>query len=142
MAMLKKLLASRWHAVKTGVPGQRFRRRYYRRRETNRGALMRSLQFLVGIVLIPVGLFFMPAPGPGILILLVGATLAARESLMIARALDAGEVAVRKLLSLGQRLWRRSSWWVRAPALVAASATLAALLVAGWLLAPNDWKGF
>lgn len=140
--MLKKLLASRWHAFKTGTPGQRFRRRYYRRRETARGPLLRSLQFFGGIALMLAGMFFMPAPGPGLLILFVGAALVAQESLLVARALDASEVGIRKLLLLTRRIWRKSSWWVRAPALLLVTAALTATLAAGWWIAPAEWKSF
>lgn len=140
--MLKKLLASRWHAFKTGMPGQRFRRRYYRRRESPRGPLLRSLQFFSGILLMLAGLFLMPAPGPGILVLLLGATLAARESLLVARALDTAEVLSRKLVSQTRRRWRKSSWWARAPALVFATAAMVGLLLAGWILVPTEWKPF
>ncbi len=52
------------------------------------------------------GLFFLPAPGPGFLILFAGAALLAEESLTAARALDWTEVRLRRLAKWGRRAWR------------------------------------
>lgn len=61
------------------------------------------------MLLIAVGLFFLFIPGPGLLILLLGASLIAQESLLVARALDWTEIRLRKLLIWSLRAWRRSS---------------------------------
>ena len=39
----------------------------------------------------------MPAPGPGLLIVFIGACMLADESLTVARALDRAELALRRL---------------------------------------------
>jgi hypothetical protein len=54
---------------------------------------------------VAVGLFFVVAPGPGVLFLLPGAALLSQESLALARLLDRGEIWLRTKLrrTNGQR---------------------------------------
>ena len=52
-----------------------------------------------GALLIAVGLFMLVAPGPGILVLLVGCAMVAGESQPMARFLDATEVRIRRAIS-------------------------------------------
>ena len=60
---------------------------------------MRALSILAGAVLIAAGFFMLVAPGPGILVLLVGCALIAEESQLMARFLDGSEVGIRRLIS-------------------------------------------
>jgi hypothetical protein len=60
---------------------------------------MRALSILGGAVLIAAGLFMLIAPGPGILVLLVGCALVAEESHYMARFLDWAEVRIRRAIS-------------------------------------------
>lgn len=66
------------------------------------------------------GIFFLPAPGPGMLILFIGASLIAQESLLAARTLDWTEFRLRALAARSRRWWRSAS--PAAKALLAVSA--------------------
>jgi hypothetical protein len=74
---------------------------------------------VAGVLLMAAGIFLMPAPGPGFIVVLLGGALLSEESMFVARALDRMEVWVRKL-SLAQRI-----------AIVLLAAALVA--AAGWL---------
>jgi hypothetical protein len=50
-------------------------------------------------VLIAAGLFMLVAPGPGIVVLIVGCALVAEESQYMARFLDCAEVGIRRAIS-------------------------------------------
>lgn len=90
-----------WRAFRHDSPGQRFARRYEKRRRARRGRHFTGLLFAAaGLLLAVAGLFFMAVPGPGIPIFLAGAALVAGESLHVARLLDRFELWVR-------RQWRR-----------------------------------
>jgi len=55
----------------------------------------------------------MLAPGPGILIFLVGALLVAEESLAAARLMDGADLRLRRLAAWGLTRWRRASGRVK-----------------------------
>jgi hypothetical protein len=55
------------------------------------------------------GLFFLLAPGPGLLIFLIGALLVAEESRTIARLLDGADLRLRRLAAWVLAHWRRRS---------------------------------
>jgi len=57
------------------------------------------LSIFGGALLIAAGLFMLVAPGPGILVLVIGCALVAGESQPIARFLDAAEVRIRRAIS-------------------------------------------
>lgn len=94
-----------WRTFITSEPGRRFEQRYRHSRQGERGRAKRLGWFLVGVVLVAVGLFFLVAPGPGVLFLLPGAALLSQESLALARLLDRGEIWLRTKLrrTKGQR---------------------------------------
>lgn len=105
--MLQRLKES-WHDLKRGAPGERFQE-HYRQRQKGGGSGWRKPLFIGGgILVMAAGLFFLPAPGPGFLILFVGGGLLAQESLIAARALDWTEVRLRTLAAWGLRVWKRS----------------------------------
>jgi len=82
-----------WQEFAQSEPGRRFEQRYYRRGADNRAK--RVLASAGGVVLLALGLFFVLAPGPGILFLLPGAALIAQQSLTLAQALDRAELWLR-----------------------------------------------
>jgi hypothetical protein len=57
------------------------------------------LTIVAGTLLLAVGLVMLVAPGPGILVVVLGGALLAEESQLIARFLDWAEVGIRRLIS-------------------------------------------
>jgi len=106
--MIEKLRRD-WRTLWKSRPGRRFQAYYESRHAAASNRLGRVLNLALGLLLSATGLFFLPAPGPGMLILLLGAGMIARESLFMARLLDGAEVRGRRLLAAGARLWARSS---------------------------------
>jgi hypothetical protein len=104
--MLQRLKRN-WNALKRGRPGSRFEEQYERQQQTGSRGAGRVLRIAAGVVLIPAGLFFLPAPGPGMLIIAVGAALIAREFRFAARGLDRVEVAGRRVAARARRAWSR-----------------------------------
>jgi hypothetical protein len=93
-------LRGRWRRLKAGQPGTRFQRQYRENRESRKSGWQRwgSAAAAAGLILVGVVLLFVP--GPGILFIGAGGAVLARESLVVARALDWVEVR-------GRRLWQR-----------------------------------
>jgi hypothetical protein len=91
------LVLVRFTALADGTPGRRFRDRYAhaQRRRSRLGAL---LVVMGAIGLIIVGSVMLFTPGPGALLVLLGAALVAGESYRAARALDRIELALRAAL--------------------------------------------
>jgi uncharacterized protein (TIGR02611 family) len=102
-------LKDAWHDFKQAPPGERFRRRYRERREGEPSGVRKPLTIAAGVLIVAAGLFFLPAPGPGFLIVLLGAALVAQESRLAARALDRTEVRLRALVAWGRGVWARAS---------------------------------
>ena len=127
--MFRKL-QRQWKDLKRGAPGKRFENRYKQRQKERCGLVAKVLYMIAGTALLLAGLVLMPAPGPGIVVVLLGATLLGQESLWAARTLDRIEVALRKALTAALRIWKRASAAVKA-LIVAAGAGLAA--GAGWI---------
>jgi hypothetical protein len=95
--MLNQLKRS-WTSLKHGDPGSRFQEQYRRQHRKQEGGVARAIRIVAGIILVPVGLFFLPAPGPGMVVLALGAILLARESRLVAQALDRLELRARQAL--------------------------------------------
>jgi hypothetical protein len=89
-------LAQRWHSFKASRPGRRFQDRY--ERTANAAGWRRWAVLAAGTALSVVGLMMLVTPGPGVLLLAVGATLLAEQSLWAACLLDRIELRLRKLL--------------------------------------------
>lgn len=106
--MLEKLKQS-WRRFQLNEPGQRFQKRYNQQRKSAPGVLRRILFMGAGLLLVLAGIFFLPAPGPGLVIIFLGASLLARESLWIARAMDETELALRHAHAWHRRWWRAAS---------------------------------
>ena len=100
-------LRQQWQAFKTKPSGERFVATYREHRQARPAAWIGWVCWIVGLLLTLVGLVLMPAPGPGTLIVLLGLSLIARESLSLARVLDAGERRLRPLLMRLRQWWRR-----------------------------------
>lgn len=84
-----------WHAFRRAPPGTRFAERHRRLHGAESSLALRVLRAGAGVVLMLLGVIFMPLPGPGFVPLLVGAALLAGESLGMARFMDRAEVRVR-----------------------------------------------
>jgi uncharacterized protein (TIGR02611 family) len=111
-------LIQQWKALTRAAPGERFQNRYYRRKNRRATRLLKALNVAIGIALVVVGSILLPAPGPGLLVIFIGATMIAEESLLAAKALDRAELKARRLASSAKRAWKH------------ASAALKALIVA------------
>ena len=96
-----------WRALRRSRPGSRFQEQYDRNRKERKSRTGRILRIIFGVILLPVGLFFLPAPGPGFVVLALGAVLIARELRFAAVVLDQAELRARRAFAWGQRRWRR-----------------------------------
>ncbi|HMM68350.1 MAG TPA: PGPGW domain-containing protein [Dokdonella sp.] len=94
---------STWKTFASRTPGTRFRARYRRRSERPSGTVRKYAIIGIGLVLMLIGVALLVLPGPGILMLLLGAGLIAEESLIAARGLDRIELWITRRV---QR-WRR-----------------------------------
>ena len=128
-----------WREFERGKPGRRFQERYRRKRKQGHNPVYRLLVVLLGVLLVAAGLFFLPAPGPGILIMMVGAGLVAEGSLIVARLLDKAEVLARHLIRKGKAFWGQSSLTVKAGVAIGCLLILAALGYGAWGLLLSDY---
>jgi uncharacterized protein (TIGR02611 family) len=110
-------------------PGERFQQRYRRRRRLGHGILAKALSLGTGVVLFVLGLILIPPPGPGLLVVFVGAGLIAEESYLAARAFDSLELRARRVATRALRAWKRASAAARVLVMliVACSAAASAL---------------
>ena len=122
-------LKKRWRALRAAPPGKRFRLRYESRKKEGGSGMSRALYLVVGSLVLLAGILLMPAPGPGLIVVAVGAALVAQESYLAARALDWLEVRLRKLWASIARRWKRTPLALKG--IVVAFAAMAAGL-AGW----------
>ena len=122
-------LKRQWRTLREAPPGTRFKRRYERRQKTGRSGLAKPLYLGAGVVIFLAGLVLLPAPGPGLIVVAIGATLMAQESYFVAWTLDWLELRARAMWKWGSRAWRHIPLAVRG--LLVASAVIAAGL-AGW----------
>lgn len=102
-------LKDHWQDLKRGQPGKRFQDHYKRRHESRSSGLRKALFLGGGALIVAAGLFFLPAPGPGFIIIFLGGGLIAQESLRAARLLDWCELRVRAVARWGLGVWRRAS---------------------------------
>ncbi len=99
-------LRDRWQEFVDAEAGHRFEREYELKHARSRPAWKRGLAVLLGIGIIVAGIIGLPAPGPGSLIIGIGAAVLGRESRTIARWLDRRELDVRRLASRVMHWWR------------------------------------
>lgn len=96
-----------WSELKRGRPGSRFQEQYDKNRREQKSPVGRVLRIIGGVVLVPVGLFFLAVPGPGLLFIGLGAVLVARELRLAALLLDAIEIRGRNVMTWFQRRWKQ-----------------------------------
>lgn len=129
--MIDKLKRT-WKRLRESEPGRRFRDYHDRRRESGGSPVRRALWAGVGVVLLVGGVVLLAIPGPGIPILFLGGGLLARESRLVATAMDTGEVWLRKAFSWGMAVWRRVPLWGKALIVALALAVAAAAGLLGY----------
>lgn len=135
MNLMLKTVEKNWREFQGGKAGRRFQDRYRRKRRRARNVILGWSILLLGFLLVVAGLFFLPAPGPGTLILFAGAGLMAQESLAAARLLDKVELFFRNMTVRSGRTWKGSSGGLKAFLVVAGLMILAALSYGAWELA-------
>jgi hypothetical protein len=97
MAAMFRFIVERWQCFRESAPGRRFQDRY--ERTVNHVGWRRWGVIAAGTALCVIGTVMLVAPGPGVLLLAVGAFMLAEQSPLCARALDRLELRLR-------RLWR------------------------------------
>jgi len=99
-------LKQNWESLKRGRPGSRFHEQYERQRKSQSSAAGRVLRMGLGVAILLIGLVFLPAPGPGFIVVGIGALMLAREFKFAAILLDRIEVRARQVLKWVKRTWR------------------------------------
>jgi hypothetical protein len=120
-----------WQELSNGKPGRRFQEYYLRRHFAARGRMRKLLVMTTGLAIFAAGLFFLVVPGPGLLFMLVGASMIAEESYLAARTLDRLELLLLRIRRLAERAIRA---WHRWPAFGKLIILLAAVITGavGW----------
>jgi hypothetical protein len=114
VSVLKMRLTPRvkenWQQFRESKPGYRFQNRYDRRQKATQGQWNKGKLFNIvgGIAIALAGLFLVPFPGPGSVIILVGLGLLGREFLPVAYSLDWAEVRLRGLAQQAKAIYRKS----------------------------------
>jgi hypothetical protein len=94
-----------YRALAKGQPGSRFKEHYHRLHTAGGRGLGHKILFMGGgTLLMLVGVVFLPAPGPGMVIIAAGAALFAQESLALSGTLDRLEV-------WGRKQWEKFQNW-------------------------------
>ena len=96
-----------WASLENGRPGSRFQEQYEKERKKQKSPAGRVLRIAAGALLVPIGLFFLAVPGPGLVIIALGAVLIAREFHFAAIALDWLEVRGRRAFTWAAKRWQR-----------------------------------
>lgn len=122
-----KELSEHWDDFKHYPPGERFERYYRSRHHTQRSLGKKALLISAGILIMATGVIFLAIPGPGLLVMLVGAALIARESLFVSRLFDRVEPHLWQLTKWCEAKWRNLS--LGGKALLIATAVLLGLMV-------------
>ena len=99
-------LRMHWEEFRKAEPGSRFIAQHERRNHRHASTAGRVARLSLGVVITAAGLIAMPAPGPGMLIVVLGLSLLAHESSQVARFLDWAELKLRPLAAWGLRAWR------------------------------------
>ncbi len=96
-----KSLKSAWRRFRSLPPGQRFHTAYLQHRRKHERPATRIAVMAGAVVLILAGIVALVVPGPGLLMIAIGAALIARESAKLSRGLDRVELWVRRRLLPG-----------------------------------------
>lgn len=94
-----RFLKLQWRDLKCGRPGTRFKQRWRSREQRRRSYFARPLYVTAGIFVFLLGLVLLPAPGPGCVVVFIGAAMVAEESFWVATQLDRIELKGRRLLA-------------------------------------------
>jgi hypothetical protein len=128
-------LKQEWQRFRRRKPGQRFEERYHLKQKSARSVFRKVLIMSAGGLTIAVGIVLLAFPGPGTVLLLIGAALIAEESLVTARALDWLELRLRGLYTRTVRAWRRTSPIIRVLLVICALAIAASLAFGAYKIA-------
>jgi hypothetical protein len=90
-------LRQSWQELKNEPPGSRFQAFYRRRQQARPSPYLKPMFITLGTVILLAGVVMLVTPGPGVLAVVVGAGLLARESYYVAVGLDALEIRLRRL---------------------------------------------
>lgn len=104
MTMIERIKKD-WRLCAQDTPGERFARRYERKRREAPGLMGRIAWVLTGLFFVLIGFVMLFTPGPGLLALGFGATCLAQESRALARRCDAAEMRLRGWYARFRR-WR------------------------------------
>jgi uncharacterized protein (TIGR02611 family) len=126
-----------WRRLRAAPAGERFIRQYRAHQAGHRRAWTRPLTLGFGALVVAVGLVALPAPGPGTLVVALGAALLARESETVARLLDRIELWATPRARRIRAAWRGLPGFGKG-AIIAGVAAVAVLAVVGvyffWIL--------
>jgi hypothetical protein len=100
-----KEIKQHWSQFRKYPAGKRFELYYGSRHNVERGPLKKIFLIATGIVIMMAGIIFLAIPGPGLLVMLLGAALIARESLFVSRLFDRLEPYLWKFAR-----WCRNTW--------------------------------
>jgi hypothetical protein len=123
-----------WAELKRGKPGKRFQQRYERKNPGGKRSGKKLATLILGFVVFAAGLFFLPAPGPGIIIVALGAGLIAQASLKGARALDWCELKIRALLDWALGVWKSAGGGARTAIVLVGLGLVGAAGYGAWWL--------
>jgi hypothetical protein len=99
-------LKRNWHELSRDPPGRRFQNRH--KKQDGRGSgLSRTLKLTAAIVLLAAGVVLLVIPGPGSVLIVIGAALLAEESKVVARFMDRAEVRVRQWIKAALARWKK-----------------------------------
>lgn len=121
-----------WRKLKSGRPGHRFQDQYQAQQKSRRPAWSRPVWIAAGTVVMAGGVVALPAPGPGILVLALGAAMIARESRIAAKTLDWIELRLREAWNWAKNAWEAAPLPVKILTVVFGAAIAVAI---GWAVA-------
>lgn len=123
-----------WREFKESKPGHRFKNRYRRRQQDEKGHLVwRIFLIALGAVIALGSLILAPLPGPGWATVFIGLMILAGELLPAARFLDWLEVQLRKLWRFTKKVWK-GSLLGKVAVVVVTTICVAALIYVAYLL--------
>jgi hypothetical protein len=97
--------------------------------------MRKILVMAAGALIFAVGVFLLAFPGPGTILLIIGAGLIAEESLFAARGLDGFELRLRSLYAGTVRLWNRTSPAIKVLLVICALAIAGSLAFGAYKIA-------
>ncbi len=106
-------LRDEWHAFRKSRPGERFEDRYCRKLKAGHTVWRKALSPVIGLMMIAIGLFLLPAPGPGLPVVMISIAIVAEQFLWAARVLDRCEPPLRTAISAAVGWWQHASAQLR-----------------------------